>query len=422
MTKLASTYARSTGLFLDKPNIKENFYPHPHERYITLQTGAKQQAKQYSYWQEIIAMLKPILDANKIAILLLGDKDDPVVNGVYDLRGKTSWLQSNYLIKRSLCHMGNDSFLVHCAGWNYRPIVALYGSTDEGPHGPFWSDVSNTILLTSHRMGGRPTFVMQEVPKTINFIRPETVANAVLRLLGITDQFAHTTLSIGPFYSHTILELVPNTCPIASFCPELPITVRMDLAHNEEILVQLLQTGRKVHLITKREINPQLLAQAKPLILSYSHEIVPGGEPPVAYADAIKALFPTNHAFYTRVTDDKVVADIRFTYFDHVTVSVQRDPSKDDLIDGILTYLNRANTPENRLDISAQLAHSRFKTNHYILSDGRVFLSHAHAALNQPIDSLANNTESIIDDPALYKDANHFLITHVLLSRPSCHR
>lgn len=409
MTKLASTYARSTGLRLDRPAISEVFYPQPHDRYITLQTGSKQDAKKYSWWQEVVALVKPMLDANRIGIVLLGGKDDPPVNGVHDLRGKTSYLQSAYIIKRALCHMGVDSWLAHLAGTFHRPLVALYGSTEPSAHGPYWYDVANTVLLVSHRGGGRPTFVQQEAPKTIDYLPPEQVANAVLRLLGIGEQFPFSTTYIGPLYNHTILELVPNAVPAPSFLPDLPLTVRMDHEHNVDVLVQVLQTGRKVHIITKAPIDPGLLQQAKGSILTYSHDLV--GEVPVGYADSIRALFPANHAFYTRETDERKVADIRFRYFDHVTISVQRDLTRDDWVVAALGYLNRPDTPENRLDLTSQLGQTRFKTNKYVLTGGKVGLSYAHVAAGQFIDSLANNTAAVIDDPALWRDSQHMIFT-----------
>ncbi len=85
------------------------------------------------------------------------------------------------------------------------------------------------------------------------------------------------------------------------------------------------------------------------------------------------------------------------------------------MIDAALVFLNRPLTPENRLDMETQLVHSgRIKTNKYVLSDSRVFLSHAHVFANQSIDSLANNTAAVIDDPTLWRDAQHQLIlTHV---------
>ncbi len=245
-------------------------------------------------------------------------------------------------------------------------------------------------------------------------IPPEKVANSVLKLLGIQDQFTHTTLSIGPLYPHTILELVPNTVPAPAFCPELPITVRMDLLFDEQVLVNTLSTGRKINLVTKRPINLAIIQQFRAQVLSYAHEITPGiDEPPVPYADAIKSLLPSNHAFFTRETDPKKVSDLRFTYFDHVTIGIQRDATKDEWVTSVLVYLNRPDTPENRIDIVNQLIQNRIKlkSNRYILSANQAFLSYAHLAANKPIASMTDNTTQVIDDPALFKDAQHFLFT-----------
>lgn len=412
MTKLVTTYAGATGLLIDQPDIKEAFYPHPFTHYITIQNGAKQPAKAYTYWQEVIAMIKPMLDANHIAILHLGGKEDPQLQGVHDLRGRTGWLQTNYLIKRSLCHMGNDSYCAHNAGWQHRPLVALYGSTDPGPHGPYWSDVANTVLLTSHRCGGKPTFAMQEVPKSIDFIPPEQVANAVLRLLGIADRFTHQTLFIGPLYTHAVLELIPNSVPAPTFCPEVQMTVRMDYHFSEQHLYSVFATGRKVHVVTNRALDPNLLAQFRAQVLTYAHEIIPGvDEPPIAYVDAVRALFPTNHAFYTKERDERKVADLRLTYLDHAVINTQRENTKDDFLAAALVYLNRPDTPENRLDITTQLAQNRVvvKTNRYILSNGACHLSHAHLAAGKAITSMAANTTEVIDDPAFWRDAQHYL-------------
>ncbi len=413
MSHLISTYAGATGLLVDKPDIKEAFYPHPFERYITIQNGAKQPAKAWSYWQEVIAMLKPILDANQIAILHLGGKEDPQLQGVHDLRGRTGWLQTNYLVKHTLLHMGNDSVVAHCAGWNYRPLVALYGSTDPAAHGPYWYDVANTVLLVSHRYGNKPTFVQQEAPKTIDVIPPEQVANAVLCLLGITDRFTHTTTFIGALYPHAVLELIPNSVPPGAFHPELPMTVRMDILFNEEVLAGVFQTGRKVNVVTKRALNPQLLHQFRAQVLTYNHEIVVGeDQPPVGYTDTIRALFPANHAFFTRETDERKLADLRLAYFGHVVINTQRDTTKEDYVTAALAYLNRPNTPENRLDMGGQLGHCRIKSNRYLLSNGAVYLTHAHLAAARPINSMAANTGDVIDDPVLWRDLNHLLISY----------
>lgn len=419
MSKLLSTYARSTGLQIGTQSLREKFFPLPFERYITLQGGSNQNAKCYDWYQEVVVLIKPILDANKIAILQLGGKDDVQIQGCHDLRGRTSLLQSYFLVKRGMCHVGNDSWLMHMAGSAFKPLVGLYGSTSVANHGPYWSDPATSVFLESHRSGGVPTFASQESPKTVNFIPPEQVANAVFRLLGIKETLTFATRYIGAAYAGTVFELIPNAVPAPDFFPGVPMTVRMDREFNEEVLIKVLQTGRKVHIITDRPINLGLLQQARTSILSYVHELGAPGSPdtPIPYADGVKSIFP-QHTFFTRLTDETALSALRLTYFDHVNVLQQREPSKADYIGAALAYVNRADTPENRLDIERELGHTRFKSNKFILSGDKAFLSHAHLAANQATPSLNENQASVIDDPAFWRDVPHMLLAYYPPSTP----
>jgi hypothetical protein len=417
MTKLVSQYAKVTGLTIDKPNVKEQFYPTSFDRYITLQTGSGQGPKNYSYFQEVVALVKPILDANRITIVHLGAKEDPPINGVYDLRGKTTILQSNYLIKRTLAHVGNDSWLAHCAGWNFRPLVALYGSTSISAHSPFWYDPATTVLLESHRWGGRPTYSAGENPKSIDTIPPEQVANALLRLLGIKDQFAHQTRFVGLLYTTTVIDLVPDSFPGAEFMPGAPINVRMDRMHVPEVLAGLLETGRRVNIFTKAPIDINLLNAHRGQVLSYNHELDAGADekslPTLEYVDLIRAVCP-HYAFFTREQDAAKVSALRFRYFDHVTVEQVKDLTKEEYLGAAMAYLNWKGD-EKRVDLERETRQTggvlRFKTNKFVLGGGSAFLSYAHLAANQPTQSLQANEADVIDSPDLWRDINHMMVT-----------
>ena len=416
MSKLLSTYARATGLRISSkgPLVQKVFYPIPHEQYITIQTGSNQPAKNYDYYNDVISLIKPMLEANKIAILHLGGKEDPALENVIDLRGKTSILQSNYLVSKTLLHLGNDSWLAHVAGWQYRPLIALYGSTCTANHGPYWYDIEKTSLIEAHRWGGKPTFMMNEQPKSINTIDPFKVANEALRLLGINHTFASQTRFHGILYRHLVLELIPDGVPHPQFCAGVPLTVRMDYLHNEAILEQVLLNGRQVNIITAAPVNPQLLARFRGQILTYNHELGAGDTesalPPPEYVGSIKTVCP-RHVFFTKESDPKKLAQIRFRYFDYCNgVEQLKDLTRDDYLAGALHYLNLKDTPENRLDLTTQLSYTRFRSTKYLLSKGSVFLSLAHLRLGKPIAALTNNVAPIIDDPAFWRELNHVSI------------
>jgi ADP-heptose:LPS heptosyltransferase len=169
--KLIEAYSKTTGLEIGEPFLMEKFYPLDCQKYITIQNGSGMpNAKNYDYWQEVILLVSHIFNANNIKIVLLGSNEDLVLEGVIDLRGKTDIQQSNYIIKRSLLHIGNDSCLAHLAGINKIPLIALYGSTTVANHSPFWTDKEKTILIESHRFGQNPSFSNQEYPKTVNLL------------------------------------------------------------------------------------------------------------------------------------------------------------------------------------------------------------------------------------------------------------
>lgn len=411
MTKLISTYAAATGLKVDKPNVKETFYPLPFTRYITIQTGSGQGAKNYDYFQEVIVWLKPVLDRHGIAVVHLGGKDDPQLAGVYDLRGKTSVIQSHYLIRRGILHLGNDSWLAHCKGWTYGPLISLYGSTSEQNHSPYWFDKEKTSFLSSHRGGGVPTYIQQEQPKTINTIPPEQICNEVIRLLALPSEtlFTHQTRLFGLVYTNTMFEVIPDSFPGPDFMPGAPMTVRMDQHFDENVLLNLLRTGRKVHIITNREIKLEVLAQFRASIIGYTHEI--DASCGLTYPTALKSVVP-NSLFYTKEKDDKKVADLRYQFFDLCTIERVNDLTRDDYLSAALGYLNWA--PERKADLESELAQTdtklRFKSNKLILSDGKVHLSLAHWKAKQSVESIAHNTAAVIDSPDFWRELNHLTI------------
>lgn len=406
MSKLISTYAAATGLHIDRVNVKSQFYPLPFDRFITIQTGSGQGAKNYDMWQEVVVLLKSVIDTG-ITIVHLGTKDDPPLQGVHDLRGKTNIQQSHYLIQRGLLHLGNDSWLAHCKGWNRGPLITLFGSTSEQNHSAYWYDPMKTSFISSHRFGGNPTYSSQENPKTINLIPPEKVVNSVVGLLGVGTPLTQQTRMFGLLYSHVIFELVPNVFPAPSFMPEAPISVRMDYLFNESVLVNLIKTGRKVSIITDKPLNLNLLGQYRPSILNYTHQL--SDDCPLQYVANLRNIIP-NHTFFTKEKDDTKVAALRFKYFDVCTIERANDITREDYLKAALTYLNWGE--EKRVDLLAELEYGkvRFKSNKYVLSDGSMFLSKAHWLAKQPMVDPSQNGGTVIDSPDFWTDINHTTI------------
>lgn len=399
MPDLISTYARSTGLLIDEPWMKEDFWPLPFDSYITLGTGSGQAAKCYDYYQEVLNILAPFLASANIAVVLLGVKEDPALQGVHDLRGKTSLHQSYYLVKRAKLALGNDSWMSHAAGAVKTPLVSLYGSTDKVIHGPHWQ--GPVKLLESHRRGNKPSF-SNENPKTVNLIDPYVVAQAVLDLLQLNQSLPQRTIHMGGGYNQQVLEWIPNVLVNPQFNGHLPLAVRYDIVQNEQLLLQTLQSGRKVNIVTKSEINPQILAGFKQSILTYNHEV-----DETVSLDYVKAVRKINPAalFFTREKDLAKVAAIRFRLFDITTVQHVTDKTRDDFVTAARDYLN---DPNFTLDTGDKFPRLEFKTNKYVLSNGKIYLSLAHERAGLDKDAAGGNV--VLDDDWFFHDQNQMMV------------
>ncbi len=115
-------------------------------RIILVGPGARSHIKRWP--AEKFCKLIPML-ANEFCakVVLCGDKQDQDISSfivkncgdyVIDLTGRTSLTQLAHLVKRALLVITNDSALLHLASYLDRPIVALFGPTDETKYGP-WS-------------------------------------------------------------------------------------------------------------------------------------------------------------------------------------------------------------------------------------------------------------------------------------------
>lgn len=409
MSTLAETYSLQVGVKLGKPQVLETFYPCPHpiEKTILLHgfggaivngNQATFPAKIYDYFAEVVSILKPIVEPLGYKIIQIGAPGEPNIKGVESLVGRTSILQCTYLVRRAALLIGNDSLWAHQRGAFGGALVALYGSTSIKNHGPYWNNKDKTILIESHRFGKTPSYQSMEMPKTINFITPESVANAALKLLG-QEPIQRTSLNIGQAYNHNIIEIVPNVVvdPRLQF-PDFPV-IRMDYLKNEDFLKQNLQF-RKCAVIINSEIDLKILSNYKPNIASIRLEI--DKLDPEWIKRAKKCGVPLA---YMAVEKDKAkIEEMRLKYYDACFFDQFVPTTIEDFKKNVEKYTQKP------FDTNIKLDTLSFKTNKFILSDNKVFLSHAHWLAGKSTDSTDNNTGKVIDSAEFWEDLEHFYI------------
>ena len=236
MSHLAEEYAKSCGVKIGQPILKPHYFPVLHDKYITIHNDKKIQAKEYNMWPDVVQLLKVYL--GDIKIIQIGAYGEETIQGVDGHIPTSSLKQSSYIIKKSLGHVGIDSVPVHIASAFDKPVVGIYAHTYANTCSPLWNEKSKAITIESHRDGKKPSFSLEEHPKTINMINPERIAQAVLDVLNINKTINHKTLFIGSHYNSNFVEVIPTEKTNVS---SSLIDVRMDYSHNEEILADIMQ-------------------------------------------------------------------------------------------------------------------------------------------------------------------------------------
>ncbi len=404
--KLLERYATVCDLDIGNQFLLEQFYPLPNgvNKYITLQGSSGMQAKNYGFWGEVTSLINPYLSKLNISIIQLGGDKDIAIPGCTHLLGKTNFWQTNYIISRSAGHLGTDSWLQHRAGFLQKPLCALFGATSVDNHSAYNYDEKSTTFISSHRSNKNPSFQSQEQSPTINLIPPEQVAKAILKNLGILETITQQSLFFGSQYNNQMIEVIPDTFVGINDNNTSVFTVRMDIHFDENILAQLLNSGRKCAIVTNKPINPNLLNQFKSNIIAYNHEMVDGLLPSFEFVKIVKAIIPQN-TWFSKEQDEKKLSNLRLKYFDICFIEKLTETTKQQALEGVRIFLN-----QKEFDLDGKLSKIKFKGGKFILSKSKIFISYAHLSADKSINNFTENTCDIIDNQEFWKDLNHFYL------------
>jgi len=263
---LVETYALNCGAKIGKPFIYTSFFPIPFEKYISFHTDCVGNARNYDYWQDVINILNPILQQHNIHIIQVGGAKDREYSDCISVKGQTSINQLAYVIKNSMLHFGPDSLAIHLAGGFDIPLVALYSTNFVECVKPYFGSKEKQIFISTYdKMNLKPSFSNEENPKTINSVKPEEIAKAILKLIGLESFFEIPFESIffGKKYSgFSIQESIPN-CNEMPFNPDLLVEFRTDKFYDENLLGSQLARCKQAIIFMDKPINIDLLKHFK---------------------------------------------------------------------------------------------------------------------------------------------------------------
>lgn len=363
---LLEQYALSCGLKIGKPFLYENFFPLPNKKYITLQKEADFPARQYKYWQLVVDLLYPILEKNNISIIQISSPKDTALKKVINTNGATSIPQAHYVIRNSELHLGIDSFGVHLASGLNKKIVALYSDTRPQNSGPYWSDRKDCILIESPKENKKPSYAFDENPKTIDDIKPELVANSVLKLLDIEERIDLETVFIGEnFNLETYFGFLPDQVILSD---KIIPDIRMDLKFDEKGLCNQL-AQQKSTITTNKAISRETILNFKDKIARVIYLVEENDDPSFP-----KFLFDNGAPFIcvSELSQEKLDSKkINYYKFCHLRKTTQGLKEKE-----IADYIRKSS--ENL----------KFKTNYIISSEKNNFPSHHHLLDNKKCEDI----------------------------------
>ena len=378
--RLLDTYATNTGSKIDKPFIYSKYFPLPTGKYITLQAQTPYDSRNYSYWQEVIGLIHSYLIKNNINIVQVGTKDEKPLNGVINLLGQTNINQLAYVIENSSLHFGADSFCVHLSSHFNKPIVSLYSISNPSVAGPHFGDKSKHILLKGYeRIGNKkPSYSQIESPKSIDEIKPEEIAQAILKLLDIKYSNLPESIYFGQDFNTRSFEIIPDEIIDPNSIPiENPI-VRMDYRFNEQALENIL-SAKKAIIFTNKSIKRDLIQKYKKNILQVIYIVEEIND--VNFVKVLK----NNSINYVLLSflEESILNKYKIDYMDYNLIINKKHKTKKDtkIIDTNNLY---------------------YKSSRTLVSSKGQFISR--------YDWLHNSGNKVVDDPDFWKEADNFYI------------
>jgi hypothetical protein len=378
--RLLDTYATNTGSKIDKPFIYSKYFPLPIGKYITLQAQTPYDSRNYSYWQEVINLIHPYLNKNNINIVQVGTKDEKPLNGVINLLGQTSINQLAYIIENNILHFGTDSLCVHLSSYFNKPIVSLYSISNPNVAGPHFGDKNKHVLFKGYeRIGNKkPSYSQIESPKSIDTIKPEEIAGAILNLLDIKYSNLPETIYFGQDFNIKSLEIIPDEIIDPNSISIENLIVRMDYSFNEAALENILR-AKKTIIFTNKSIKKDIIQKYKKNILQIIYIIEENND--INFVKTLK----NNSINYTLLSflEESILNKYKINYMDYNLIINKKHKTKEDakIVDVNNLY---------------------YKSSRTLISSKGQFTSR--------YDWLHNSGNKVVDNPDFWKEIDNFYI------------
>tara|TARA_Y100000004_G_scaffold36653_1_gene39370 strand:+ start:1188 stop:2336 length:1149 start_codon:yes stop_codon:yes gene_type:complete len=378
MAHLLEEYAKSLGVKISSPVVKDHFFPLNFDKYITISKDDGIESKSYPYYDLVVDLLKPFFDRANIKIVQLGGNSR--IKGS-DAALNLTFKQKSFIISNSLVHVGGDGVLSHLASSKQIPTVNLFGNTFPSNNRPIFSKPSlNKNLTPPWNSKQKPSFSNIDPQKQIKKIKAEDIAQSVLDFLDIEkEEINFRTKYVGDSFPQNAVQVIPTSFNPLKLDPNQLLVVRADYGFDENAFLSYC-SRYKVAICVDQLIQPQALsniaANTKSLFIIINKD---WDDIPDNYFKILKNL---NIELVFLVKEEEDLPYIRNKYFDIPTQ----------------LYYTRTEAP---CEVSEE---SRFLSSFRLIEGNKEYLSAAH--WKKGLDR--NN--KVLDTPDYWKELEHFYI------------
>ncbi|MDP2692871.1 MAG: glycosyltransferase family 9 protein [bacterium] len=389
---IARAYSLVAGQKIDKINVLEKYYPLPFDNYMVIHPWSKN-SKSYSFWEDVISIIRTPLKENGIEIVQVGAKNEKPLNHCYHTQGSTNIGNVAYIVSKAKLILSADSFCAHLAGSYNRFLVALYNNNEIKNVKPFFGDPAKQILLEPNRNGNKPCFAYDEHPKQIDKISPELIAQSVLNFLNLPYNYPYKTVLFGENYINKIIECIPNQIINPAGLGVDSLIIRADFADDwskQESLVYQQAQVFPCSIVTNKPLNIDILKQLRQHIKQVVYEVTPNHD-----VDFVTKLQRAGLPF------------VLFSYMEEEELNKIK-----------LSYLDIALVNRKTIRKSAEIKELEglsverlfYKSSKFTLSNGKIYPSKAALKNNLSIDSFDHQVCRAIDCTDFWKELEHFYL------------
>lgn len=381
---IAEKIALDCGVKISEPFLDRYYLPIKNDNYIIFDTRSKNVSGEYDYFNDVLDLIKPYLKHENIDIFqFANDKNIKLsCDKCYIALNKK---QENYLISKAKLLITNENYTLYTASVFNTKSIGLYSIFNSKNTKPIWNKNSQ-IIIESDRDKNLPSYgVLNESPKTINFISPYLVAKNILDSLNIeNDLHKYNLIYLGKNFNQKIVEIIPDFISSDDFMKNKSINLRLDYIKNlNASVLNYWLSNRKVNIITDKDINLNFLSPFKNNILLMTIMMSPNISE--QFLKLCKAL-----GFEVKIfcDDETKINEYRFKFLDW---SIHADFADNKKINEIQ-------------DLSPD---SKFISSKILISKGKQFSCKANYLINKHLD---NFEEYVMLSPDFEKEIEFFKI------------